>query len=100
MDTIFLEIDEWISLDASTNTVDLNPEKNSILYPNPVYDGSLYLSTNEQFDRYEIFNSSCQLLGEGKISDNQFSIGDLKGVLIVKLHAKKKVITELIIAGQ
>ena len=95
-DIIFLTVHEWIINDEITSTQILEMENRIPLFPNPVQDGILYLTSEYNIENFEIYNLQGQLLRSGAIYGNKIQVGEFRGMVVVKLQTEKGTLSEMI----
>lgn len=88
-EVIFLTVQEWIIKDEVSSTQILDTEGQVSLFPNPVQNGVLYCSSEQNLKGFEIYNLQGQLLKRGVISGNEIPLGQLRGMVVVQLQTEE-----------
>ncbi len=88
-ESIFLTVHEWIINDELSSTQILEPQEAVSLYPNPVVDGVLYYSSEQDIEHFEVYDLRGRLLRNGVVSDNEIPMNGLRGMVVVKLQTEK-----------
>ena len=97
MDSIFMTVHEWIIKDEITSTHTPETQNRIIIFPNPVQDGILNIDSEQAIDDIEIYNLEGTLLKRGSNFGGKVQLGDIKGMVTLKLQMEEGAIVKTIL---